>query len=233
MINIEKIENRERGYLMNRFRDSLIGIKRYIGLWTNYKSYIQIFRFSLYLEDIGKSEDQVDDETYIKICRDFVKGLLLLPVKLLQYNSTKEHISNIYNDLLNTITNTDTQDLKGVLFEAAFLLSKIMKKNGKYQFYLNDTVIIDPTKAKDKQDDNEFDLIEFLINDSDKVECWIYECSISDSYMQTNKEKLARLADNINSIFPNLIIRTRYVIPNDKSKEDWTPREEDTGRNYY
>ena len=93
-------------------------------------------------------------------------------------------------------------------------------------------VINDPSKPKSKQDNNEFDVIELLLNDAGKAECWIYASSIADDYKSKNREQLTKLADHINTVFPDLIIYTRYVIPKNKESGDWTPRELDAGRNY-
>ena len=81
-------------------------------------------------------------------------------------------------------------------------------------------VVVDPTKPKFKIDENEFDVIDLFINKSGKAECWIYACSIADNYRDNNEEKLKKLAKTIHDEYPDLIIRTRYVIPKDKTRQD-------------
>ncbi|MHC1571427.1 MAG: hypothetical protein ACXQTL_01490, partial [Methanosarcinales archaeon] len=112
------------------------------------------------------------------------------------------------------------------------LINRMRTKRGKFQFFLNGMVVVDPDRPRKTQDQNEFDVIELLINDAGKAECWIYACSIADDYKSRNRDQITRLAEHIYRVFPNLITRTRYIIPTDKNSGDWAPREEDAGRNY-
>ena len=167
-----------------------------------------------------------------KIYELFTKGLLSLPVRLLQYKSTRRYLDEIYDKLLEKISSDVSNDKKGDFFEALWLINRMRTKRGKFQFFLNGMVVVDPDRPRKTQDQNEFDVIEFLINDTGKAECWIYACSIADDYESRNRDQITKLSDHVHGVFPNLIIRTRYIIPKDKNTGDWAPREEDAGRNY-
>jgi HD superfamily phosphohydrolase len=234
IMDIEKSKGYEYGHLLDMYQKSIFHIKSFRELWTSYESFLYIFEFSLYLDDLKKSDEKKINETvYQNLYIGFVKGFLSLPVKLLQYEGIKRYIADIRDNLFNKmISIEETSEHKGTLFEAVFLLDKIVTIRGKFKFYLNDLVLIDPEKPRNQQDSNEYDLIEFIINDMNKPECWMYECSIANDYEQNNRDKLTAIADMVHSIFPDLKIRTRYVIPRDKSKTDYYPHELDTGRNF-
>ena len=138
----------------------------------------------------------------------------------------------IYDKLLEKISSDVSDDKRGDFFEALWLINRMRTKREKFQFFLNGMVVVDPDRPRKTQDQNEFDVIELLINDAGKAECWIYACSIADDYKSRNRDQITRLAEHIYRVFPNLITRTRYIIPTDKNSGDWAPREEDAGRNY-
>jgi len=225
---LQSIESEEykKGNFIEKYLKNISNISTFGELWHNFENYfwrIQIIHFlQQHRRELGK----------VEIYEQFTKGLLSLPVQLLQYESTKRYLDQIYNKLLGIISSDIPNDKKGDLFEALLLINKIRAKRGKFQFFLNGMVVIDPSKPRDKQDSNEFDVIELLINEAGKAECWIYACSIADEYRSENQEPITKLADHIHEIFSDLIVRTRYVIPRNKNAGDWSPKEEDAGRNY-
>lgn len=118
---------------------------------------------------------------------------------------------------------------KGYIFETLFLVEKMREKKGKFQFLINNLVVTDLSKEKNKRDLHEFDMIELIINERNKPECWIYACSIGDKYKQDNEDQIKILAENIHKVYPDFGVIPKYVIPTDKTGGDWTPKEEDTG----
>jgi len=225
---IQSIENDgyKKGDFIEKYLESISNISSFGELWHNFEN--QLFwkgQIDYFLEQHRKELEK-------RIYEEFTKGLLSLPVQLLQYKSTKRYLDEIYDKLLEKISSDISDDKKGDFFEALVLINKIRTKRGKFQFFLNGMVVIDSDKPRDKQDDNEFDVIELLINEKGQAECWIYACSIADDYELKNKEQITNLADHIHEVFPALIVRTRYVIPKDKNAGEWAPKEEDAGRNY-
>ena len=226
---IQSIENDgyKKGDFIEKYLKSISNISSFDELWHNFENQLvwkgQIVYF------LKQHRKELEKEG---IYEKFTKGLLSLPVQLLQYKSTKRYLDEIYDKLLEKISSDISDDKKGDFFETLLLIDKIRTKRGKFQFFLNGMVVIDSDKPRDKQDDNEFDVIELLINETGDAECWMYACSIADNYEPKNREQITKLADHMHEVFPDLIVRTRYVIPNDKNAGDWAPREEDAGRNY-
>ncbi|MCL5037176.1 MAG: hypothetical protein M1269_08695, partial [Chloroflexi bacterium] len=103
------------------------------------------------------------------------------------------------------------------------------EKKGVFQFLINGMIITDNEKPKDKRDVKEYDVIELIINDNNEAECWIYACSIANDYRSKDKEAIEDLAKNIHELYPDLKIRTRYIIQKDKANNLWEPKEEETG----
>jgi len=220
---LQSLESNEynKGDFIGKYLKSISNIATFNELWYNFESkYVWKELIASYLkhsrEDIGK-----------KVYEIFTKGILSLPVQLLQYKSTKRYLDKIYDKLLEKIPSDISVDKKGDFFEALVLIDKIRTKKGKFQFFLNGMVVMD-----NEQDNNEFDIIELLINERGQAECWIYACSIADDYKEKNQDQITTLADHIHKVFPNLKVCTKYVIPNNKNTGDWTPKEVETGRNY-
>lgn len=220
-------EDYEKRDFIDKYLKNLSNISTFGDLWHNFENQFVWKGQIRYLLEQHRDEIEKDD-----LYNRFTEGLLLLPVQLLQYKSTKKYIDEIYNKLLVKISADISNDEKGDLFEALWLMDKMRTKKGKFQFFLNGMVVIDTDNSMDKQDDNEFDVIELVINDDEKAECWIYACSIADDYESKNKDQITKLAEHIHKEFPNLIVRTRYIVPNDENVGDLSPREEDAGRNY-
>jgi len=181
---IQSIENDgyKKGDFIEKYLESISNISSFGELWHNFEN--QLFwkgQIDYFLEQHRKELEK-------RIYEEFTKGLLSLPVQLLQYKSTKRYLDEIYDKLLEKISSDISDDKKGDFFEALVLINKIRTKRGKFQFFLNGMVVIDSDKPRDKQDDNEFDVIELLINEKGQAECWIYACSIADDYELKNKE---------------------------------------------
>jgi len=174
----------------------------------------------------GIDKEHIEDED---VWRYFVEGVLSLPIRLLQYESTKKYLVKVYEKILEMIPTTESSEKRGHLFEALWLIDRMQERRGEFQFLINGMVVTDLTKPKRERDLHEFDVIELLISESGEAECWIYACSIADNYTQKNKEQLGELADYIHGVYSELKIHTRYVIPQDKNNGIWRPKEEETG----
>jgi len=227
ILSIENGGEYKKGDFIEKYLKSISNISSFRELWHNSENQFWISMIVHFLEE--HREDLEKAEIY----KDFTNGLLSLPVQLLQYNSTKRYIDEIYEKLIEKLNSTGADDKKGDLFEALWLINRIRTRRGKFQFFLYGMIVIDLKKSIGQQDENEFDVIELLINDAGKAECWIYACSIADDYESKNREQITKLAEHIHRVFSDLIIRTRYIIPTNKSAGEWSPKEEDAGRNYY
>ncbi|HEC87491.1 MAG TPA: hypothetical protein ENI49_06495 [Thermoplasmatales archaeon] len=226
VLSIEN-EGRKKLKFIKGFLNDVSRISTFGELWHNFENQF------LWKENILHFiKEQQEDLKDLRVCQIFGHGLISLPTRLLQYKTTKKYLDEIYEKLKENISSADSKDDKGHFFEALCLIDKIRTKRGEFQFFINGMTVVDPQESKDKQDQNEFDIIELRINDAGKAECWIYACSIADDYRSENREQLTKLADHLYKVFPELIIRTRYLIPTDKSNGEWNPREEDGGRNY-
>ena len=227
---IKSIEADEygKGGFIEKFLKTISNISTFGELWHNFENqYVWMSFIQHFLKH--NREDLESGKIYEK----FTEGLLSLPTRLLQYNSTKKYLDEIYDKLLEKISSPDVpNDKKGDMFEALWLIHSMRTKKGDFQLFLSGMVVVDPDKPANKQDDNEFDIIELLINRDGEAECWIYMCSIAKDYRSENREQIFSLAEQIHSKFPDLIIRSRYIVPKDKNSGNWEPREEDTGINY-
>lgn len=220
----EAIANIEDGDFLIKFLKSISSIKTFDTLWNNFENQALWLSHIRYIA--GTHKEHIEDED---IWRYFVEGVLSLPIRLLQYESTKKYLAKVYEKIVEIIPATESSEKKGHLFEALWLIDRMQEKRGKFQFLINGMVATDPTKPKRERDLHEFDVIELLINESSEAECWIYACSIADDYTHKNKEQLGELAANIHQVYPELKIYTKYVIPQDKSNGIWKPKEEETG----
>lgn len=219
-------DDSEKGKFVGNYLDSLSEIQKFKEFWNNFET-----RFNWKEPIAFLIKKQSDEENNFEIYQHFVRGLLSLPVELLQFKSTKTYLDKIYKVLLENISSESSKEKKGNLFEALWLIDKIRNKRGDFQFFFNGMVVVDPVKIKKEQDENEFDVIELIINEK-SAECWIYACSIADDYRTKNEAQITKLTDHIHEVFPDVNISTRYVIPENKSNCRWNPKELDTGRNY-
>lgn len=217
----------KKGDFIEKFLKSISGILTFKELWNNFQN--QYLWKGIIHRFLKGNKDQFEE---LEVYQAFTEGLLSLPIQLLQYNTNKKYLDIIYDKLEEIIPLDDYKDKKGHYFEALCLIDNMRTKKGTFQFFINGMVVIDPEKSKDQQEDNEFDIIELYINDSGKAECWIYACSISDNYEQKNREQIIKLTEYIHKRFPELIIRSRYVIPENKNSNQFKPKMENTGKNY-
>jgi hypothetical protein len=195
-------------------------------IWN--KSDMQIWK-RIILKDLkeGLSNPQSDK---IDVFIGIIEDILSLPIKLLQSDASKEFLDKLYDYLIELIKKSTKNDKKGEYFEALCSIEKIRRPEGIFQFFINGFTIKDPTQ-KEKQDKNEYDLIELRLNSHKKAELWIYMSSIVKNIELKDQKQLTDLFDKIKDTYPNLIIRTRYLIPKNKRGKDWTPTMQDTGRN--
>ena len=220
------IKLQEENNFVEKFLNSLSGIKSFKELWLDFENqYVWKYYILQYLKS------HKNEYTDSSVFTHFIKGFLSLPVKLLQYEAINKFIDQLINELLDSITkNLDSQ--RGDCFEALWLLKRIRTKRNLFQFFINGLVVIDTNKPAKQQDENEFDVIELTINANHQIEIWIWACSIADDYRSKNEKQMRKLVDHIHEIYPNVIIQSRYVIPKSKNNNIWQPVEIDTGRNY-
>lgn len=233
VIDIEKGRNHERGSFIERMLRSFLKISAFSQLWLNNQNLnwcILIYAILRTGEASGESAVIAERSS---LYYNFIDGLLSLPVALLQYSSsTRKYLDEIYEKLLEKVSSLAPNDKKGDFFEALCLVEKMRTKKHKFQFFINRMVVIDPKKPRKEQDQGEFDIIELVINEDNKPECWIYACSIADDYRSKDLEQITKLADYLYEVFPDLIIRTKYLIPSDKKAGNWVPLEKEGGRSY-
>jgi HD superfamily phosphohydrolase len=211
-----------------KYLSSLSRISTYSQIWDNFDNrYLWKTRVSDSLRD-----SSIDEKTKDKVRQFFVYGLLGLPIRLLQYKTTRIHLKQILDELENKMSAELPSGKKGNIFEAICLITRILNKRGRYQYFLNSLVVRDPEKPRGQRDDNEFDVVELLVDENNRAACHIYACSIADDYVDKNKDPITTLTDHIHSVYPNLIIRTFYVIPENKNANNWSPFLEETGRSY-
>ena len=223
---IENGDVYKKGDFLIKFLNDIHSIETFHKLWHNFQNRL----WSLNIEHTVKAHREDIESSGVR--NDFVEGMLSLPVRLLQCKHTKKHLDQIYEKLLEMICITKSDEKKGYLFEALWLIHKIRETKGTFKFLINGMVVVDPKMPKDKRDIHEFDVIEILTSESGNAECWIYACCIADDYRQKNKTQLEKLAENIHKNYPGLKIRTRYIIPEDRSREIWRPKEAETGVGY-
>jgi HD superfamily phosphohydrolase len=162
--------------------------------------------------------------------RRILIDLLGLPIKLLQSESSRRYLEKICETLIKKINEPNEKEKRGNFFEALSLINRMMTPEGKFQFFINGHTVIDQTQ-KQKEDKNEYDIIEIRLNNSDKAELWIYCCSISAGIEAANKVQLNRLYTEIRKRFPELTIRSRFLVPENSRAKKWTPNMKETGMN--
>lgn len=213
----------------NQFFKKISSYKTFESVWNNFENRI-LWLYSIQNVFTKEAKEQSEDP---RIRNNLVNGILSLPIALLQLNLTNSYLKDIYDKLLEMIPLISSNGEKGYLFEALCLIGKMLIKKGKFQFFINGMIIVDPKKPREARDVHEYDIIELLINDRNKAECWIYACSILDDYTSRNKDPLEQLARHIHDAYPELLIRTRYMIPTNKGENNWIPLEKETGVGYW
>lgn len=222
--NVESGGAYGKGEFITRFLKSITSLKTFDELWHNFENYALWLSYIMHF--VKKHKEDIEESGIRNV---FVEGILSLPVHLLQFKAIKGYIDEIYTKMLELIPAAGSTEKRGHLFEASWLMDKLREKRGRFQFLINGMVVVDPKKSKKERDIQEFDVIETFINERGKAECWIYACSIADDYEEKNREQLFKLAENIHRVYSDLRIRTRYVIPEDKSRGVWKPKEVETG----
>ena len=156
-----------------------------------------------------------------------VQNLLSIPTKFLRYKPIGTLIEEIHSNLLERLE-TESDD-KGNIFEALCIVDRIRKKKGVFQFFLFGAIVRD---NKQRKDETEFDIIEFTIQEKTVSECCIYACSISDDFRRNNIGHVTEITSHINRVFKKAVVRSYYIVPENKSVGDWRPKLEQTGRNF-
>jgi HD superfamily phosphohydrolase len=189
---------------------------------TYWKEVIVVAELKKYIEN--SPLNKID--AYCRILTD----LLDLPIKLLQSESSKRYLEKICETLIKKINEPNEKDKRGNYFEALSLINRIMNSEGAFQFFINGHTIVNQNQ-KQKEDKNEYDIIEIRLNNSKKAELWIYCCSISAGIEANNKTQLNHLYTEIRKRFPDLTIRTRFLVPENSRSKKWTPLMKETGMN--
>lgn len=197
------------------FLQQLQRIKSFSDIWNNTENYYLLKDIEL---TIGRNHECSDDDSKLEVYEILVKMILGLPTKLLQYKHTQEFVEAIIT-AIKDVGPSKQEGVKGNLFEALFLLDRIINYDGEYHFLINGLVVVDPKKPKHKRDVNEFDVIDFYLDENGGANCWIYACSTSENYKVDNSAQLQKIASHIRSLYSDVTIRTRYVIPS--SRDDW------------
>jgi len=195
-------------------------------IWN--KPEMQIWKRTI-LTDLKEGINNAQSDKIV-IFSGIVEDILSLPIKLLQTNASKEFLDKLYECLFEMIKKSTKNDKIGDFFEALCLIDKIRKPEGIFQFFINGFTVTEPTQ-KGKRDRNEYDIIELRLNTHKKAELWIYMSSIVKNIESKDQRQLTNLFDKIKDTYPNLIIRTRYIVPRNRRSKDWTPTMQDTGRN--
>ena len=222
---IDKEKYKREGDFIDKFLKDMQGLDIYRSLLKDpynkflWKSFISYFLENREQEDLSSLYDY------------FSGAFLGFPVRTFQFKKTKQDLDMIYEMLLSMLSENHSTEKKGHLFEALCLIDRLRTKRGDFQFIINGMKIIDPTMPSGKEEQNEYDIIEFLL-DKDSVECRIYACSIRKDYKKKNEESIRKLVDSIHEKFPDIKIKSRYLIPKKKSSNEWGPIEKNTGRNY-
>jgi len=218
IMSIERDSSDKQNSYALKFLKDLQKIKTFSLIWDNPENYLRIRLIESDIERIAKKLSEIED--YYETYQSFVEMILLLPTKLLQYDSTKWFINKIIERIKKEGPNKN-ENIKGNFFEALWLLNRIIESNANYSFFISGLVVIDLTKPKRERDVNEFDVIEFSLDGKNNVNCWVYACSISDNYITENEAQLNLFVKQLSSLYKDVNIETRYIIP--KSKQNWTP----------
>jgi HD superfamily phosphohydrolase len=228
ILNIESRNSYKKGDFVEKYLKNITSIATYDELWHSFEN-ILVWKSQISLHLVRHRDSLKEDKVY----HHFVDGLLSLPVRLLQFKTTKPYLDEIYNALFEIISNVDFEGNRGDFFEALCLIDKMRTKKGGFQLFLNRMVVIDPAKPRNEQQDTDYDIIELRVDGNDtKAECWIYECSIVDNYASKDRDKITKLSDNVASVFNDLTIYTKFLIPRNKAAGDWHPKEVSAGRDH-
>jgi len=229
--SIIKIDTEDKAPLQffKNFIKCLSEVSGYEELWNS--SSVTFWK-NLISESLPK-EIEKEEFDRLSAYQNIIEGIFSLPPQLLQSEASLEFLKRINETLLKMINETDDLGERGKIFESICLIDRIKIRKGIFQFFINGLIIVNPDKKPNEKDGNEFDIIEFSLNDDNHAELWIYVCSITDNIESTNQESLTHFVDFIGRQFPDLIIRTRYFIPINKKEKNWNPQETDARRNVH
>jgi hypothetical protein len=215
-------ENRKQHDFVRGYVSSLRSLITFKNLWANFENFAALNPWPV--TSTGQRTPEKDAHNY----EVFVKGLLSLPIKLLQYNSTRKYLDQIYVKLEKLAREEAPSAKKGALFEALCLLYVMRQPKGKFQLICNDLVVVNPRKLEGSQDDNEYDIVEFVINDEGRPECCVYACFVGESSL--NAPALRALVDYIRKYFKDTIPTAASMTPT--SNDDYTPHIDECGIGY-
>lgn len=221
-------ENNCQWETLKSFLDTLFGLEEFEEIRSDVAIYIMKNLYLRYSEE----NLELSDERIIDIYAEIVRTIFTLSIEILQNPKFCPFFEQINKILSHSITTVKNEGQRGIIFEAICLLAEIGKTIGNVPLIINGLVVIDPSKEKESQDHHEYDILKFFLNENNQAELHIFVCSISDGIRANNKQSISDLADEINLNYPELIIKTWYMIPKDKKKENWKPILEETGRSY-
>jgi len=211
-----------------RLIKSLSSIDSFKMLWDNPD---QTFLMDLITNSL-KNYITKNPEKKLESYQRSIIDLLKLPIKNFQQESIYPFLDEIIKKIVEKIKITHAKNTRGEYFEALCVIEKIRNPQGNFQILLPNYVIIDSENNPKEQNVNEFDIIELRLNRDNQAELWIYACSISKRIKQNNQESIAHLVDSIHDAFPDLIIKSRYISPENLARNKWLPSEKPTGRGY-
>jgi len=225
IIKIDEIDPQNDLFLI-RYIDVLSKDPEFDDLWK--KSDLTIWKEMILskLKSYVENSHFDKNEAYIRIFRD----ILNLPIKLLQSETSNVFQNKICEVLIQKLNDQSEKEKWGDIFEALCLIEKIKQPEGIFQMFISGHTVVDPAN-KSKTDKNEYDILELRLTETDNAELWIYCCSISKGIEGNNKKQLTTLYDAIRKDYPELTIRTKFFIPENRSKKKWTPKMIESGMN--
>ncbi len=205
-----------------RLLRALRSVKAYEPLWANFYNHMWLSFFDGFSWDHNEPSAEVRSE--------FARTALALPPRLLNYSDVRSHLERL-REMLRTmlIEGSCGDDRKGDYFEAMCVIDVLLQDDAQDRLVLNGMIVVDPTLPKRERDVHEFDIIDLKLSSTGGAECWVYACSIADKYIQENHDQLFRLAAHIHYLYPELAVRTRYMVPENKDRGSWEPKAEETG----
>ena len=156
------------------------------------------------------------DKLKFKIIIDVI---LHSPVRSLQQKRVPQFLNEVRRELTKMMQSSKTEEL-GYIFETLCIVDLILSKRGSFQFFLYRSTIRNPQK---RLTENEYDVIEFFIDDGKKAGCNVYACSIRSTYESDNKTKLQKIVSEISEKFEDAVVTPYYMTPSSRERNDWNP----------
>jgi hypothetical protein len=145
--------------------------------------------------------------------------ILHSPVRYLQQKRVSQFLNKVRGELAEMMQSSKTEEL-GYIFETLCIVDLILSKRGSFQFFLYRSTIRNPQK---RLTENEYDIIEFLIDDGKQARCNVYACSIRATYESDNRTKLMKIVSEIDEKFEDAVVMAYYMIPTNRGSNDWNP----------